>query len=282
MSTSVKEPAPRNYYNETRDSLQAQIDLNPKLLKSEQSTRPDWTALELATMDQALNGVGGQRGLVDMYGELAPKLGAIDAAGNSQQRSADIADVARLGPEALAAMRAANPGQWKLIDELTKQAQGDLEAGSTMTPAMQREIAQFVAQGQAARGLTAGPAEVYQEAMTLGTAGQELLARRRAFAAGVADMNQRFAGDPFLQIAGRSSGAVTSARGVAGDGGGVGSNIGAKLFNPESQYAADLAQGNYEGTLAARTASASSRAGLFGGLLSAGGLLGGSAIKKWG
>jgi hypothetical protein len=50
------------------------------------------------------------------------------------------------------------------------------------------------------------------------------------------------------------------------------------LFNPESNYAGQIATQNYQGDMDARTATASNRAGLMGGLLGfGGGLLGGMA-----
>lgn len=280
MSTKVAAPANRDYAQETRDNLQAQIDLSPKLLRAEQDTRPAYTALELATLDQTLTGTGGQRGIVDIYAELAPRLSAMEAEGASAQRAADIADIKRLGPEAQAALRAANPAQYALLDKLNAGALADLEAGSTMTPAMRREIEQYVRGGQAARGMGLGPVDLFTEAMTLGSAGEELLNRRRQFAAGLVGLNQSVTGDPFLQITGRPSGTVASTAGVAGQGTGIVDRLGPAIFNPESQYGADLAQGNYEGQLAARTASASSRAGLFGGLIKGVGSLAGGAIAK--
>jgi hypothetical protein len=50
------------------------------------------------------------------------------------------------------------------------------------------------------------------------------------------------------------------------------------IFNPESAYAGNLATQNYQGQMDARVASASNRAGMFGGLLNFGGsVLGGMA-----
>ena len=50
------------------------------------------------------------------------------------------------------------------------------------------------------------------------------------------------------------------------------------IFNPESQYAGQLATQNYQGQMDARTATASNRAGIMGGLLGfGGGVLGGMA-----
>ena len=282
MSTKVAAPPARDYGAETTSNLNAQIELSPKLLAAEQKTRPAYTELDLQTLRDSLQGTANAPGLVDLYAQISPRLQQIDTEGNTASRAADLADIKNLGPEAMAAMRAANPGQWALLDELTKQAGGDLAAGSKLTPAMQREIEQYVRKGAAARGMGVGPVDLYSEAMTMGSAGQNLLNQRRGFAAGVVDLNQRLAGDPFLQITGRSSGALSSAAGVAGQGRGIATNLGPEIFNPESQYGADIAAGNYQGQLAARTASSSGFASLLGGGLRALGSLGAAGINKWG
>ncbi len=280
--TSVKAPPPRNYAQETSDSLKAQIKLAPDLLKAEQQTRPGYTALDLESLDQMMYGTAGQRGLVSLYNDLVPEVSRIDQRAASDQRAADINDVRTLGPEFQAALKAASPEQYALLEELTRQAQSDLSAGTSLTPSMSREIQQYVRQGQAARGLTAGPAELFEEAFSQGQAGLQLQDSRRNFAGSVVDLNQRIQGDPILAILSRPSRSADVAGSWTGQGNSMASAIGPRLFNPESQYGADLNQGNYEGDLAARTATANSRAGLYGGALGALGLLGGAGIRKWG
>lgn len=280
MSTKVAAPPERNYAQETRDNLNAQIDLSPKLLAAEQATRPAYTELDLTTLRDALQGTANAPGLVDLYAQISPRLQQIDTEGNTASRAADLADIKNLGPEAMAAMRAANPGQWALLDELTKQAGGDLAAGAKLTPGMEREIQQYVRRGAAARGMGVGPVDLYTEAMTMGSAGQNLLNQRRSFAAGVVDLNQRLAGDPFLQITGRSSGALSSAAGVTGQGQGLASSLGPDIFNPESQYGADIQVGNRQNWLAAQTATRANQSALYGaGISAAGSILGGFASR---
>lgn len=282
MGTTVRAPAARNYGQETRDTLKAQIDLAPAVLDAERRTRPGYTALDLETLDQSLNGIGGQKGLVALYEDLVPRIGAADASAASYQRGADIDDVRTLGPEMQAAIKAANPEQWALIEDLNKQAAADLAAGSTLTPAMRAELQSYVRGGQSARGMGMGNSDLFEEAFTLGSAGLQLQDQRRRFAGGVVDMNQRVSADPLMAILGRPSRASGDAQGFTGAGQSFADAIGPSLFSPESQYAADINQGNYEGELSARTATANSRAGLFGGALGALGALGGASIRKRG
>lgn len=58
-------------------------------------------------------------GLLDTYRTATPQLAAIQAQANTAQRSADIADVAKLGLQATAAYRAANPELTAALGNLT-------------------------------------------------------------------------------------------------------------------------------------------------------------------
>lgn len=229
-----------------------------------------------------MNGVGDRKGLVALYEDLVPRMSAADSRAASAQRAADIGDLRTLGPEMQAALAAANPQAYALLTELQRQAQEELAAGSTLTPSMRAELEHYVRGGQSVRGLGAGPSDLFAEAFTLGSAGEQLKSQRRAFAGSVVDMSNRFAGDPLLAITGRPSRATDQASGFTAAGQGVAKGIGPSLFNPESQYAADLFQGDYEGQLAARTATAANRGGILGGALGAFGRLAGAGISKWG
>lgn len=278
--TKTSPPPERNYAAETRENLKAQIELSPDLLKAEQATRPGWTALELATTNDALWGAGGNDGLVSQYEKLQPRLTALEQASLLDSRKGDINAVRELGPEAINALKATNPEAFALLSKMTSMASDDLNAGVGLSDAEQRQVNQAVRGGQAARGLALGPAEVYQEAVATNEAGNMRRQQRLANATQAIQLNQALMGDPFLQILGRPSNTFSQTQTLTGQGQSM--DLGPDLFNPESQYGADLNNVNYQGNLAARTATSSNRAGLFGGLLGAFGKLGGAAIGKWG
>lgn len=280
MGTKVSAPPPRNYGQETRDTLQAQIDLNPALLRSEQETRPGWTDLELQSTRDALFGTGSNRGLIALYEDIEPRLSRLSAEGQSRQRAADLADVESYGPTVQRALRAADPAKYALLDELNSQSLAELRSGSRLSSSEQREVEQYVRAGQSARGMGLGPADVYSEAMTLGSAGRELAERRKRNAMALVQMNQGVSADPYLAILGRPSSALGQSASVAGQGMSLLDSLGPRMFQPESQYGADLYEGNYQGALAARTATAANRGSMFGGLLGALGSLGGAAIRR--
>lgn len=109
-STSVQAAPPRDYAQESRDTLATQIALAPQLYASEAEYQPRYTQLALSNARDALLGAGGQQGLLGLYeNSVYPTMDRISAASNTAQRTADINDVATLGPQLQAALRESNP-----------------------------------------------------------------------------------------------------------------------------------------------------------------------------
>jgi hypothetical protein len=261
MGTSVEAPAPRNYGQETRDTLQAQLDLAPQKYAAEAKYAPQYQALQLGLLKSATPE------LLQLYKEqIAPTMGEVEAAARSRSRAGDIADIERLGPQARAAIKAASPEQAALADTLTAQAQSGLAAGSRLTPEQQRMVEQQTRSGLAARGLAQGPSGALQEAVRSQMAGAGLQQQRQQQAMGALQAGQGVYGDVFQQVLGRPSQAFGASQGFVGQAGGF--NPG-QLFNPESQYAANLIGGNQQAQLAARTASAANTTALIGAGMSA-------------
>jgi hypothetical protein len=261
MGTSVEAPAPRNYGQETRDTLQAQLDLAPQKYAAEAKYAPQYQALQLGLLKSATPE------LLQLYKEqIAPTMGEVEAAARSRSRAGDIADIEKLGPQARAAIKAASPEQAALADTLTAQAQSGLAAGSRLTPEQQRMVEQQTRSGLAARGLAQGPSGALQEAVRSQMAGAGLQQQRQQQAMGALGASQGVYGDVFQQVLGRPSQAFGASQGFVGQAGGF--NPG-QLFNPESQYAANLIGGNQQAQLAARTASAANTTALIGAGMSA-------------
>lgn len=258
---SVEAPAPRNYAAETRDTLQAQLDLAPQKYAAEAQFAPKYQALQLGLLKQATPE------LLALYKEqIAPTMGEVEAAARSRSRAGDIADIQTLGPQARAAIKAASPEQAALADTLTAQAQSGLAAGSRLTPEQQRMVEQQTRSGLAARGLAQGPSGALQEAVRSQMAGAGLQQQRQQQAMGALQAGQGVYGDVFQQVLGRPSQAFAGSQGFIGQAQGF--NPG-QLFNPESQYAANIMSGNQQAQLAARTASAANTTALIGAGMSA-------------
>jgi hypothetical protein len=258
---SVEAPAPRDYGKETAETLRAQLDLAPEKYAAEAKYAPQYQALQLGLLKSATPE------LLQLYKEqIAPTMGEVEAAARSRSRAGDIADIERLGPQARAAIKAASPEQAALADTLTAQAQSGLAAGSRLTPEQQRMVEQQTRSGLAARGLAQGPSGALQEAVRSQMAGAGLQQQRQQQAMGALGASQGVYGDVFQQVLGRPSQAFGASQGFIGQAQGF--NPG-QLFNPESQYAANIMSGNQQAQLAARTASAANTTALIGAGMSA-------------
>lgn len=280
---SADAPPPRDYAKETRDTLEAQIELAPDLYAAEASQeygRPAYAQLDLEILRDVMKGKDGEQGLLDLYEkDIMPGLSRADVAGLDVSREGDIAAVERLGKRATDAFRSANPEQAALMAELNRQAQADLTAGASLPPELARELEQQVRGAQAARGMGFGMADIGQEALVKGLQAEQLQRRRQGFAQQMVGLNAATAADPFMAILGRPGVGVNQAQGVAMQGQGMGPQ---QVFNPESAYAGSLAAGNYNAQLNANIASANARAGVAAGGMKALGSLGGGLLSNEG
>ena len=261
MGTKIKAPPPRNYGQETRDTLQAQVDLAPDIYAAEAKHRPLYSQLDVDIAKQITPQ------LLDIYESTQPRLAAMDRQTLAAQREGDIEAIEQLGGRARAAMEAANPEQAALLAELNRQAQDDLAAGGDLSAWERRELQQSTRAGQAARGLGYGIGDAAIESLAQLQGASARRRQRQGFAQSMVGLNKATSADPFMAILGRpSSVSPAMAGGVLGQAGGF--NAG-QMFSPESQYAGDIYNQNYQGQLAARTASARNRASMIGGAFGA-------------
>lgn len=253
-------PVQRDTPAETAQQLQLQAEYAPK-----------FGAIQRQEAEKFLLGdpLGGTRGLLDLYqGDIAPKYAAADRAAASEQRRADVADVANLGADAMAAFRSANPQQTKLIDRINADTTAELDAGYNLTPGEQRLVSESVRSGQADRGLGNGPSGVFEEAMATTNAGAQRHQQRVDQAIRTVGVNQATAADPFQVVLGRASGAggmgllnsaSQSAAGVGNQLFGFGANN--LDFNANSQQASNIASANNNAALAGAGISAAGSVG---------------------
>jgi len=278
---SADAPPPRDYAKETRDTLQAQVDLAPELYAAEASQeygRPAEARLNLEILRDVMRGSQGTPGLLELYEQdVMPGLARADVAGLDVSREGDIAAVERLGPRATEAFRQANPEQAALMAELNRQAQSDLSAGAGLPPSLSRELDQFIRGGQSDRGMGYGMADLGQEALIKGMNAEQLQRNRRSFASQVVGLNAATSADPFMAILGKPGVGMGAAQGFAAQGQGM---VPQQSFNPESAYAGSLAAGNYNAELNANIASANARAAVASGAMKSMGSIGSAMITK--
>lgn len=226
------------------------------------------------------NNVPGQQGLLSLYENfVAPSLERTQEATNSSQRASDIADVGNLGPQAIAAIMASDPKMAGLLDMLTNQAGSELGMGAQMDPSLMRLATQGVrARQQGMLGGT-GSAGDYGEALGLSQFGQQLRQQRRANASGVIGLRQQVLGDPFQRVLGRPGAGLTASANTLNQAMGLGGQSGPmSLLNPESSYAGDLHNTNFNALVNQAIGNANNQNALIGAGISAFGSLAGGAM----
>lgn len=266
---NVDAPPERNYGQETRDTLQAQVDLAPDRFRAEAEFSPQYADLSVANLRRTLMGADGGPGLLATIEELAPRLQALQGDNEFAQRARDIDSVEALGGRAVEAMRRADPAQAALIERLNAEAMADLDAGTGLTPAEAAQMEQQVRSSQASRGFGFSLPDAVLESYTIGDRGRVMQNQRRGFASQVAGLNAATGQDPFMAVLGRPSSATAQASGILGQGQQQAGMAGPSLFNPESGYAADVFNTNTNAKAAANIASTNANTSIIAGGLSA-------------
>ena len=120
-STKVEAPPPRDYGQETRDTLQSQINLAPQLYESEARFRPQYANLERGIMLENL-GLDPNMGLLDAFRQISGAQKDIQY----DSTLADIDMIGGLGQEFAQAVRSADPRAEGLRQSIMGQAEEGL------------------------------------------------------------------------------------------------------------------------------------------------------------
>jgi hypothetical protein len=270
----VEAPPPRDYGQETADTLESQIRLAPDLYASEERFRPQYANLERRIQLEQL-GIDPEIGLLEAFEDyIAPSLIRQERAGVE----GDIAMLRQLGPELVAAQRAADPLAESLRQSVMTEALEDMQAGGGMTAEETRDLDEQTLAMAAQRGLVGQNVSDYarMKAKVLGDRGVKAQRMQNAAAAHGMDSS-----DALLGLTGQRMGTganVAQQFGTAG----YGLESSPAIFNPESAYAGALSTQNWQGQMDARTASAANRAAMTGALLGAGASIAGAGLGKGG
>lgn len=251
--TSVESPPPRNYAQETRDNLRAQIDLAPELYENEAKYQPLYNELGLRNF-QALAPT-----MLDFYkNSVTPMM----LENQNAQRRSDVAAATEFAPRVGDAMRSANPQRERLLGTLNADATAEIGYGGGLNPLEQRNLDnQFNAQlGQS--GFAGSPGSAAKRALGELAYSRDVRNSRQNYATGVAQLNQGAAVDPWGAILGQPSQSFSQGQQIAGTAGGIGQSGSPHLFNPESGYGADIMNQGWQGKLAANTAEAANESAL--------------------
>ena len=131
--TTINQPDPINYAKEAFEFMygpgsyegsggMTDPEFNKKLLESEATFRPEYTALELADIGTMLEGRGDTKGLNALMSDAAKASGETQRGELAKQRADDLQAVQQLAPQLVQAYRDADPESAALADAASARA----------------------------------------------------------------------------------------------------------------------------------------------------------------
>jgi hypothetical protein len=266
----VSAPTPRDYKQEMLDAMSAQEAIQPRLLALEEQYTPLYQQLQKKGIASGMEAIG------SLYGQAGQITGGLQ----KQILDTQAPLYGQMGQAAMGAyQKTLDPSTMGLYNSLMQSAQSDLSAGRNLTPEMQKQAQQSARLAMAARGLSGNQA-IAQEVLNSYQMADARENRARQFAgsmydAGVGQANQAFSmyGTPLM-----SQMNAVSAGGLLQSGAGLYGSMGAKLFQPESQYNAQLITANRKEAMDAQIANAQSSNAFTSGLMGMAGAVGGAFL----
>ena len=253
-STKVEAPKPRDYKQEMLDAMAAQESIQPRLIQLERQYQPLYQKLQQDLMDRQMDYQ------LDSYGKAIPKAAAL----SGQFADAMAPIYGKMGEQSQMAYRQGMGSQTMgLYDTLLNQATGDLAAGRELTPEMNKMSQQAAREAMSARGLSGNQA-IMSEVLNNYSMGQDRQDRARQFAGNVYGFGQgNFQNAMAIygnQLIGQS--AQYSPAALYNSAYGMSQGLGAQIFQPESQYNANLVTANQSNEMQAKMATAANKAAI--------------------
>ena len=252
------------------DAMSAQEAIQPRLLALERQYTPLYQQL------QNENQIRGMQMMQDAYGQSIPRSAQL----SQQYAEAMQPAFASIGTSARNAYTATlDPSVSGLMGVLGQQASADLARGTALSPEEQKQSEQAARIAMAARGLTGNQA-IAQEVLNNYNLGQARQNAARQFAGSVYGMGQQAAQQAMSMYGNTMLGAAQnfSPAAMYGNTANMSQGLGAQIFQPESQYNAQMITANRKEAMDAQIANAQSSNGLTSGLLSMAGTIGGAFL----
>ena len=252
------------------DAMSAQEAIQPRLLALERQYTPLYQQL------QNENQVRGMQYMQDAYAQSIPRSAQL----TQQYAEAMQPALAGIGTSARNAYNATlDPSVSGLMGTLGQQATADLERGTALSPEEQKQSEQAARMAMAARGLSGNQA-VAQEVLNNYNLGQARQNQARQFAGSVYGMGQQSAQQAMSMYGNTMLGAAQnfSPAAMYGTTANMNQGLGAQIFQPESQYNAQLITANRKEAMDAQIANAQSSNAMRSGLMGMVGAIGGAAM----
>lgn len=285
-TTTIQAPPAPNYGQSMAEVLQAQIKYAPEIYAQERQYQPLYQQLQSKIQSQAA------QDQLQLYKELQPRYSALEDAYTKSTQINQLRGLEERAPQYIKAFEQAQgvAGVNKVMqDYAEKNLARQLNAGFQLSPEEQRSLEQQSMAGYAARGTAlgsqAGLANVLNRYQYAQGRQQQALAQASGIGTYLAQQSAPALASFYQQPMYASTAGGQSAQNALLSQ----QQAGPQYFNPESPtgvgsiYGAYNAQMGLVGAQAqANAARSAGRSGMFGslggGLMSAGGMLGGAAI----
>jgi hypothetical protein len=269
-SNKIKAPPPRSYLGEMQDALNSQGKIQDQLLGLERQYTPQYQDLQRTTL------MGQMGTLQSLYGEAIPQSMALQSQ-YAQAQAPIYGQVGQLAQNAY--QQTLDPQTRMLAAQMQQSAMEDMSYGRELTPQQQQLSQQSARQAMAARGLSGNQA-IAQEVLNSYQMGSQREDRARAYAqnvyqGGIQQAGQAMGlyGSPLL-----ANMNTVSPTGLLAQSQAMQQGLGAKLFQPESQYNAGVYGANQSNATQVQMANAQIAAGQQSGMMSMLGQLGGAYL----
>lgn len=250
--------------------MSAQEAIQPRLLELERQYTPLYQQL------QNENQIRGMQYMQDAYAKSIPRSAEL----SQQYAEAMQPAFAGIGTSARNAYNATlDPSLSGLMGALGTQATADLERGTALSPEEVKQGQQAARLAMAARGLSGNQA-VATEVLNNYNLGRARQDAARQFAGSVYGMGQQAAQQAMSMYGNSMLGAAQnfSPAAMYGTTANMQQGLGAQIFQPESQYNAQLITANRKEAMDAQIANAQSKSALTSGLMSMAGMAGGALL----
>lgn len=266
----ISAPAPRDYKQEMLDAMAGQEAIQPRLLELERQYQPQYQKLQQEMMDRQMSYQ------MDSYGKAIPR--SAELSGQYAQAMQPV-----YGQIGLAAQDAYRTGlgasTMGLYDQLNASANADLQSGRQLDPKQQQMAEQTARQAMAARGLSGNQA-VAQEVMNTYQMQNAREDRARQFAGqvyGIGQGNFQNAMATYGNSMLNQANAYSPAN-LYGSAYNMSQGLGAQIFNPESQYNANLVTANRKEAMDVKIANQQASNAFTSGLMGMVGSVGGAVL----
>jgi hypothetical protein len=267
----VDAPAERGYMNEMQSALEGQMGIQGQLLSAEKQYTPEWQAVQ----KQAL--MGGMGTLASIYGQTSDQSMALQR--QNLQGQGDL--YGQVGGYARNAYNATlDPTTAGLYNSMASQASQGMANGRNLSDQETQMAQQSARAAMAARGMQSSNQAIASEVLNSYGLANAREDRARNYAGQVYGVGQNNAaqamqmyGTPLMNQMNQFSTPT-----MLGQSQQLYGSIGAKLFQPESQYNSEIISANQQNQMQASMANAQAQAGMISAGIGALGAMGGGFL----